>query len=598
MPDCRYGTFTYPDDAYIGRSLETYGEYSEQEVAFLISLLQPESVVVEVGANIGAITVPLAKAAGAVLAYEPQTDIFEMLRSNVAASPSVTIVNLGLGKTAHTAHYTSNVDNTGGVGLGHTGDHEIRVVTLDDDFSLDRLDLLKIDVEGMETDVLLGARRTIAKYRPLLYVENDRTGNAHRLLDTLFAFGYRVWRHEPPLFNPENHLGVRDNIFPNVVSFNLIAVSDDQDVPLQIAGLSEIKYELPYRLNIAKERWACIARMGGLGDNLMASSVLPGLKARWGKVEVISKAPCHEVFLNNPFVDKLTVWPKDEEIADMKVWSQAMRRRLGEYDFAVHLSHSCEGKLVFFDTQTEFDWPDKMRRKMAERSYLGYIHDICDLPHDFAPNFFPMEHEVATARNVAARIRSVRDAPIVGWCLSGSRIDKAYPGAPAAIARLLELGLNVMMFGAPGKEFLMAKEIERQLIQQTGPDERGSSAGLYLAMSDNIEKPDWPMRRSFSQLQMCDAVVAPDTGPSWAVAMREMPKVILLSHASPLNITHKWVNTTTLHADQSRVSCHPCHQLHNSFLTCRKAKDVEAAACISDIPVNAIVTAVRAGLSL
>lgn len=147
-----------------------------------------------------------------------------------------------------------------------------------------------------------------------------------------------------------------------------------------------------------------------------------------------------------------------------------------------------------------------------------------------------------------------------------------------------------MMFGAPGREFLMAKEIERQLIQQTGPDQRGSSAGLYLGMSDNVEKPNWPARRAFSQLQMCDAVVTPDTGPGWAVAMREMPKVVLLSHASPLNITTGWRNATTLHADQTRIPCWPCHQLHDRWETCRKAKEVDAAACIADIPVNAIVS--------
>jgi hypothetical protein len=163
---------------------------------------------------------------------------------------------------------------------------------------------------------------------------------------------------------------------------------------------------------------------------------------------------------------------------------------------------------------------------------------------------------------------------------------------------LIERGLNVVMFGAPGKEFLMAKEIERQLIQQTGVDGRGSSPGLYLAMSDNAEKPNWQPRRAFSQLQTCDAIVAPDTGPSWSVAMRPMPKVILLSHASPLNITTGWVNTTTLHADPARVPCWPCHQLHDRWESCHKVKDIEAAACMADIPVDAIVAAVRTGLNL
>ena len=597
---CRYGMFSFPDDIYIGKAMDVYGEYSELEVDFLRSLLKPGNVVVEAGANIGAITVPLAYAVGdtgVVLAYEPQADIYEMLRVNLQENAlNATPVNHGLGRSSGVMHYDSNTENTGGVELGGSGRHRIEIVALDDDMSLDHIDLLKIDVEGMETDVLVGARETIARCRPLIYVENDRPKNKQRVVDTLFAFGYRVWRHEPPLFNPGNFKCLKENLWPNVASFNLIAVPEEKEVPTQVAGLTEIPYGGPPVVNVARQRWACVVRMGGYGDNLMVSSVFPGLKARYDRLEVISRAPCHEVFLNNPYVDKLTVWPADDPVTDVLNWTRAMARRLAEYDFAVHLSHSCESKLVFFETQTEFWWPEKMRRRLADHSYLGYIHDICDLPHEFAPNFFPTEAEVSAAKTVIAQIRTVRNAPVVGWCLSGSRIDKAYPGSAAAIARLLEGGFNVVMFGAPGKEFLMAKEIERQLIQQAGADERGSSPGLYLAMSDNVDKPNWLPRRAFSTLQQCDAVVTPDTGPAWAVAMRDMPKIVLLSHASTKNITTNWVNTITLHAD-SKVTCWPCARLHDTWATCCKAKDVEAASCMANIPVDAIVRAVRAGLS-
>jgi FkbM family methyltransferase len=597
---CRHGTFSFPDDMYIGQSMRMYGEYSEQEVAFLCSLLKPGGVVVEAGANIGAITVPMAKVVGGnggVFAYEPQEVIFNTLVENTSRELLCVIaMNDALGKVEETRRYSSNSGNTGGVALSDSGDHAASVIALDS-IAMDHVDLLKIDVEGMETDVLVGARKTIMRSRPLIYVENDRPKNKQRVVDTLFAYGYRVWRHEPPLFNPDNFKGVKENLWPNVVSFNLIAAPEEKDVPAQVAGLTEVLYDGPPAINVVRTRWACVARMGGYGDNLMVSSVFPGLKDRYDRLEVISRAPCHEVFLNNPYIDKLTVWPKDEQVSDVLEWTRAMARRLAEYDFAVHLSHSCEGKLVFFETQTEFWWPEKMRRRLADHSYLGYIHDICDLPHAFAPNFFPTEAEISAAKAVIAQIRTVRDTPVVGWCLSGSRIDKAYPGSAAAIARLLEDGLNVVMFGAPGKEFLMSKEIERQLIQQTGTDERGSSPGLYLAMSDNVDKPNWLPRRAFSTLQACDAVVTPDTGPLWSVAMRSMPKVALLSHASPLNITSKFINTVALHADPVHVPCWSCHRLHDHWGTCNKAKDVDAAACMADIPVNLIVKMVVHGIN-
>jgi FkbM family methyltransferase len=596
---CRYGTFVFPHDDYVGRSMERLGEYSEAEVRFLCSLLKPGDVVVEAGAHVGTITVPMAQVVGAggrVLAFEPQVEMFDLLLQNLKTNDSYANgTRAALGKARGALRYSPNLMNTGGVALGADGGAVAGVEALDG-LLLDRLDLLKIDVEGMETDVLLGARATIARCRPLIYVENDRPWNAPKLLATLFALDYRVWRHEPPLYNPDNFFGCRENPWLNVVSLNLLAVPVERNPLAQTDGLIEVTADAPPL--VTASRWACVARFGGYGDNLMTTSVLPGLRAKYGRVEVITRAPCHEMFVNNPYVDKLTVWPKDEDIGDPSVWAKAMTRRLAEYDFGVHLSHSCESALCFFEAQTQFGWPAEMRRRIAAQSYLGYIHDICGLPHDFAPNFFPTPDEFAKARETLAKLRVTRNAPVVGWVLSGSRIDKAYPGSAAAICRLLERGLNVAMFGAPGKEFLMAKEIERQVIQYFGRDARESADGLYLCMSDNVEKPNWPMRRSLAQIQACDAVVTPDTGPAWAVAMRPMPKVVLLSHASALNITTGWVNTVSLHADPARVPCFPCHQLHNSFTTCTKAKDVDAAACMADIPVDAVVSAVRAGLNL
>ena len=75
---CKHGKFTYYDnDRYIGRQLDVLGYYSENEVQTLLGFVTPDSVVIDVGANIGAITVPLAKKAKRTYAFEPQPIIYE-----------------------------------------------------------------------------------------------------------------------------------------------------------------------------------------------------------------------------------------------------------------------------------------------------------------------------------------------------------------------------------------------------------------------------------------------------------------------------------------------------------------------------------------
>src|ERR1700752_306834 len=82
---CKHGTFTYPaDDRFIGTSLRVYGEWSEGEVDFYDSVLESKDTVVEVGANIGTLTVPLARRCRRVFAFEPQPQSLALLRKYLA----------------------------------------------------------------------------------------------------------------------------------------------------------------------------------------------------------------------------------------------------------------------------------------------------------------------------------------------------------------------------------------------------------------------------------------------------------------------------------------------------------------------------------
>ncbi len=245
----RYGLMLYNrHDPYIGRSLATYGECSEAECQLLRQLVKPGQVVVEAGAHIGAHTLPLSQwvgSEGRVIAFEPQRIVFQNLCANLAlnARTNVECHPRALGERAGTLRvppidYTSSV-NTGGVALSSGPQGEsVEVVTIDS-LHLPACHLVKVDVEGMELEVLRGGRETLARHRPLLYVENDREEKSAALIEYLLGVGYHLYWHLPPLFQPRNFFDNPDNVFPGVVSANMLGVPSS--VPARIEGLQPIR---------------------------------------------------------------------------------------------------------------------------------------------------------------------------------------------------------------------------------------------------------------------------------------------------------------------------------------------------------------------
>lgn len=330
--------------------------------------------------------------------------------------------------------------------------------------------------------------------------------------------------------------------------------------------------------------WAGLARFGGVGDNLIAAVALPGLKRKYGHVEVISSDPQSAVFDNNPYIDKLSI-SAPIPFDNPAIWQSWFRKRSAEYDFFVHLSHSCETLRALLPTQTQFWWSAEWRRNFCGHSYLETVLDICGLPHEFEPLFYPTVAEMAQAVETKAKVGNIA----IGWVISGTRLDKCHPHSSQIIARLIREVGPVVMVGAPppSRDFGLAQAIMADVIKQNG-----SEQGLHLGLSPSLDNETWPVRRVLSFLQVCDIVIGPDSGPMWGVAFAPNAKVMLLSHASPENITKHWRNTVTLHADQQRVPCWPCHQLHDSAETCTPNSDNTGAACISGINTQAIVETV------
>ncbi|MEM0989732.1 MAG: FkbM family methyltransferase [Pseudomonadota bacterium] len=235
LVDARHGRFlANPHDAYIGKSIITYGEFSEGEWQLFANILQPGMVVIEAGANMGAHTVPLAKhlgLSGLVYAFEPQLAIFQQLCANLALNDLLNVVafNAGAGAQADwlsiVRPHPARDNNFGGFSLeklaGEAPYIRVRIERLDEAVDPPRLDLLKADVEGMEVEVLKGAAGLIQQYRPLLYLEAN-FDDAPALIQHVFDLDYEAWWHIPPLYDPKNFNGVTQDIFGNITSKNIL----------------------------------------------------------------------------------------------------------------------------------------------------------------------------------------------------------------------------------------------------------------------------------------------------------------------------------------------------------------------------------------
>jgi FkbM family methyltransferase len=164
----------------------------ERDLEKLASLLKPDSVFVDCGANIGLWTLTAAPIAKRVVALEPTPDTAERLRSNIAVSGFSNTVVIeaavgaapGRGFLEESHHHNVNR-------LVSDGGREVDVVTLD---SIGDVDGIKIDVEGAEVSVLQGAVSSLTCCRPWVMIEfnSEHIGSvrlddweAHRLLRDL-----------------------------------------------------------------------------------------------------------------------------------------------------------------------------------------------------------------------------------------------------------------------------------------------------------------------------------------------------------------------------------------------------------------------------
>jgi hypothetical protein len=77
----------------------------------------------------------------------------------------------------------------------------------------------------------------------VLYVENDRREKAAELVRTIDGFGYAMYWHVPPLFNPNNFRQDATNVFGNTVSINMLCIH--KSIPHNLDGFRPVSLDAP-----------------------------------------------------------------------------------------------------------------------------------------------------------------------------------------------------------------------------------------------------------------------------------------------------------------------------------------------------------------
>lgn len=239
-----------PNDFYIGKAIIDYGEYSEIELRLLLQLANiADSTVIEIGANIGTHTIPLAKLLEArkvdLIAFEPQQFVFQNLCANLALNniSNVRTLPLACGDEGRTVWYKrpnyEKLGNFGGIGMSEEKKkgipaQSVQCIRLDDALTNSKVSLLKIDVEGFEQKVLIGAQELIKSNRPILYLENSHDlPSSIALIEYLWSLDYKLFWHCPKLYNPNNFFKNPINPYPTVASINMLCLPKEREQNIQ-----------------------------------------------------------------------------------------------------------------------------------------------------------------------------------------------------------------------------------------------------------------------------------------------------------------------------------------------------------------------------
>ena len=313
-----------------------------------------------------------------------------------------------------------------------------------------------------------------------------------------------------------------------------------------------------------KESWknpkppkACaVVRYGAIGDMVMASSILPGLKEAGFHVTLYCQSGNgFETIKHDPHIDRFIIQDKDavppQFLGDF--WAHEKKK----YDRWINLSESVEGTLLACPDRVQWEWPNLVRAKYLDRNYLEWTHELSGVPPPFKPKFYSTPEEKSWA------LKQKQGRSIL-WSLAGSSGHKSWPHLDTVIAAL--------MLQYPDVHVYMVGDDLCQLLER----------GWEKEPRVHCLSGKWSIRQSLSFAEVADIIIGTETGLLNAAGFMPAHKIITLSHSSHEMLTKHWVNTTVLEQPEG-VGCPKrwkanggaCRQLHggngmDSWIDCPK----------------------------
>ena len=170
------------------------GRFYEQKFLEYIASLNVQGLYVDIGGNVGNHSIYFANftLAQSVISLEPHREVFEFLKKNVKNNDpkeKVTLRNIAAGDKNGRCSLSENAHDPLGGSFVTKGD-DIEMQVLDDIVGDKKVSLIKIDVEGFEESVLMGARTVLHRDRPELFIEATTKAEKRTIDSILQPYGY------------------------------------------------------------------------------------------------------------------------------------------------------------------------------------------------------------------------------------------------------------------------------------------------------------------------------------------------------------------------------------------------------------------------
>lgn len=187
------------------------GFYEQEELEIIEQFWRPDGAYVDIGSNVGNHAIYVEKFLGTekVILFECNPIALDILRINLLLNGCRKVddryLGLAVGRGAGRADVVDNpyAHNLGGAAVRLSEGGKVPIISADEALASERVAFVKIDVEGMEMEVLAGMERTISRWAPNIFVEVDNR-NSDQFFDWVGRSIYNIMgkvQRYPPCIN-------------------------------------------------------------------------------------------------------------------------------------------------------------------------------------------------------------------------------------------------------------------------------------------------------------------------------------------------------------------------------------------------------------